>query len=160
VAVTVYLVPEYGFLADVHLVLAALNEPASVEPSLPVTFTDASVPSVTVTSTGFAKSAFLVPSAGVTETVGLLAAAFADAAGVAVPSKTPAEPLHPLSTAAAGTTPSAPSTPRRDHFPDRCWDRFDMCETPTAGLSWIYHLVRMHAAPRVCADPLKGRAAS
>src|SRR5437764_7028372 len=84
VAVTVYFVPEYGFLSDVHLVLAALSEPASVEPSFPVTVTDASVPSVTVTSTGSAKSAFLVPSAGVTERVGFFAVARADTPALAV----------------------------------------------------------------------------
>jgi hypothetical protein len=49
-----------------------------VEPSLPVTSTEARVPSVTVTTTGPAKSAFVVPSAGVTETTAFLVAACTD----------------------------------------------------------------------------------
>ncbi|MFG2786053.1 hypothetical protein [Streptomyces sp. NPDC048419] len=97
-----------------------------------MTFTEASVPSVTVTSTGLENPAFLVPSAGVTEIVGLFAAAFVVV--FAAPSEASAEALHPLSTAAAGATPSTVSSPRRDHFRDDCSDRFDMCAAPTAGL--------------------------
>ncbi|MGY6021561.1 hypothetical protein [Streptomyces spinosirectus] len=97
-----------------------------------MTFTEASVPSVTVTSTGLENPAFLVPSAGVTEIVGFLAAAFAVV--LAAPSEASAEPLHPVSTAAAGAMPSTVSSPRRDHVRDDGSDRFDICATPTAGL--------------------------
>lgn len=132
-AVTVYFVPEYGFSFDVQVVLASSKEPSSVEPSLPLTSTDARVPSVTVTSTGLVNAAFLLPSAGLTATTGFFVAAdFADAVA-AVSSVASADPLHPVSTA-AGTTPSTVSTPRRDHLCDGWSDRFDMCETPTAGL--------------------------
>jgi hypothetical protein len=140
VAETVYFVPEYGFLAEVHRVLASLNVPASVEPSLPVTLTEASVPPVTVTSTGSVNAAFPVPSAGLTETTGSFAA-LGDAVVLAAssdasadPSDASAEPLHPDSTAAAGAMPSTVSSPRRDHLRDGCSDRFDMCRAPTAGL--------------------------
>ncbi len=102
-AATVYFVPEYGFFVDVHFVLASLKVPASVEPSLPVTFTAANVPSVTVTVTGAVKSAFLVPSAGETVTVGAFAA-FTDAVADEPPddglSAAPAELLQPVRTAA------------------------------------------------------------
>lgn len=102
-AATVYFVPEYGFFADVHFVLASLKVPASVEPSLPVTFTAASVPSATVTVTGAVKSAFFVPSAGVTVTVGAFAAftdAVTDEPPDGEPSAAPAELLQPVRTAA------------------------------------------------------------
>lgn len=135
VTATVYLVPEYGFVVEVHVVFAPLSDPASVEPSLPVTFTEARVPSVTVTSTGPSKSAFLVPSAGVTVMAAFFAAAWADA--VDVPSEASADPLQPVRTKAAGTAPRAASIPRRDHLSGCRPDRFDMCGTPTAHLPEI-----------------------
>jgi hypothetical protein len=49
----------------------SVKPPSRAEPSFPVTVTDSSVPSVTVTSTGLVKSACVVPSAGVTVMVGL-----------------------------------------------------------------------------------------
>ncbi|MEU6373121.1 hypothetical protein [Streptomyces sp. NPDC046909] len=98
------------------------------------------MPSVTVTSTGLVNAAFFVPSAGFTDTTGFfVATAFADADADAddfAPSEASADPLHPVSTA-AGTTPSTVSTPRRDHLSDDWSERFDMCETPTAGLPGI-----------------------
>lgn len=56
----------HGLRYEVHFVRAALNVPASVAPSSPVTRTDASVPTLTLTSTGLVKAAPQVPSAGVT----------------------------------------------------------------------------------------------
>jgi hypothetical protein len=100
-----------------------------VEPSFPVTFTEASVPSVTVTRTGLEKSAFVVPSAGVTAIVAFFAADRADE--VEELSEASAEPLHPVRTTAAGTAPRAARTPRRDHLSGCSPDRFDMCGTPT-----------------------------
>jgi hypothetical protein len=120
VTATVYLVPEYGFVVEVHVVFAPLSDPASVEPSLPVTFTEARVPSVTVTSTVMAA---------------FFAAARADA--VDVPSEASADPLQPVRTTAAGTAPRAASIPRRDHLSGCRPDRFDMYGTPTAHLPEI-----------------------
>jgi hypothetical protein len=131
VTATVYPVPEYGFFVEIHFVFVSLHDPASVEPSSPVTFTEARVPSVTVTSTGAVKSALVVPFAGVTVTTAFLVAARADAVAPCEASAGP--PPHPVSRVAAGTAPSAARIPRRDHVPD-CSERFDMCESPTGGL--------------------------
>lgn len=169
-AATVYFVPEYGFFVDVHFVLASLKVPASVEPSLPVTFTVVNVPSATVTVTGAVKSAFLVPSAGETVTVGAFAA-FTDAVAgeppEEEPSAAPAEPLQPVRTAAAGTTPRTVRTPRRDHLSDCFSDRLDMCDTPTARLpphvahtAWPYATrspVPLHPAPLPWGESLNPR---
>ncbi|WP_244187756.1 hypothetical protein [Streptomyces regalis] len=76
-----------------------------------MTFTDASVPSVTVISTGLVKSAFSVPSAGVTVIVGCFAEACADAADFA--------------SSEAEDASAAPPP---------CSDGFDRCGTPTARL--------------------------
>lgn len=119
-----------------------------MEPSLPVTFTEARVPSVTVTSTGAVKSAFVVPSAGVTLTTAFLVTARTDAVADD-PCEASAEPLpHPVSRVTAGTAPSAARIPRRDHFSD-CPDRFNMCESPTAGLSGISALADASCAPHL-----------
>lgn len=119
-----------------------------MEPSFPLTSTLASVPSLTVTSTGLVKPAFFVPSAGVTVTVGDLTSAFVLAPAVApalasVPSEASAEPLQPARMPTAGTAPRAASTPRRDQacrsdrFAVRWSDRFELFAKPTARLSWI-----------------------
>lgn len=119
-----------------------------MEPSFPLTSTLASVPSLTVTSTGLVKPAFFVPSAGVTVTVGALALAFVLAPAVApafasVPSEASAEPLQPERMPTAGTAPSAASTPRRDQacrsdrFAVHRSDRFEFFAKPTARLSWM-----------------------
>lgn len=127
-----------------------------MEPSFPLTSTLASVPSLTVTSTGLVKPAFFVPSAGVTVTVGVLTSAFVLAPAVApafapVPSEASAEPLHPARMPTAGTAPRATSTPRRDQacrsdglvacrsdrFAVRRSDRFELFAKPTARLSWM-----------------------
>ncbi|TVZ96682.1 hypothetical protein FB157_103596 [Streptomyces sp. BK340] len=95
------------------------------------------MPSVTVTSTGLVKSAFLAPAAGVTAMVALFVVAVRADAVAPLPSaaaEAPAEELQPARAAAAGTAPRAARIPRRDHPRDRCPDRFDMSETPTTRL--------------------------
>ncbi|GAB7105797.1 hypothetical protein JCM4814A_41110 [Streptomyces phaeofaciens JCM 4814] len=111
------------------------------------------MPSVTVTVTGLVKAAFFVPSAGETEITGFLAAAEAFAAPdavVPVCSEASAAPeLHPVSATAGTAAPSAARTPRRDHPCDCCSDRFDMCETPTPGLSEMSTFVPASCAPHL-----------
>ena len=144
-----------GFFAEVHLVFASLGEPAGLEPSLPVTLTEARVAFGHGDLDGAGETG-PVPSAGVTETVGLFAA-WAGAAAVAVPPRRPPSrctrsvrrrpvPRRAPRAARAGTT--SPTAVRagslgarrpRQAFPD-------------------VHLFRLHPAPRGCAAPPHTRA--
>jgi hypothetical protein len=164
--VTVYSVPEYGFLSETRRVRPSSKDPARVGPSSPDTSTADSAPSVTEATTGSVKSALFVPSAGETVTVGVLTCAFAfvpapvpSVAAVSSPSVAPAGPPHPLSARAGAAVPNAARTPRRDQVrrpgpggtrpgsrgADR--GRFDISGTPTERLFPVLSLATVRGAP-------------